>query len=221
MFNVVYQTYCTDIEKSINEVINYYQEQNKNFSWWFSPLSTPKNMHLSLPPYGFIPEEIEYGMYLEEVSVSQELPTSLDVKQPSHIEMYQDFISIICSYDTEALAYYNALDFSKVFATPAYRIFVGYNMNGEAVASASLYKTNKMIGIYDLITKKGHQRKGYGTTMMYKLIQYAMEELETRLIFLTASSYDGLNIYKKLGFKTFCTFECLEFFSTAKQSNKC
>ena len=77
--------------------------------------------------------------------------------------------------------------------------------DGQAVASAAVFFTGKVAGIFDIATRPEHRGRGFGSAMFAAALHVAADA-GARLAVLQASP-DGLNIYQRAGFKPLGTFE--------------
>jgi GNAT superfamily N-acetyltransferase len=94
--------------------------------------------------------------------------------------------------------------FREVFENPAvWRDFAGYvgYVEGVAVSTAATVISDGVIGVYNVATLSGHQRRGYGEAIM----RHALEEgrkrhgLERTIL---QSTPQGLPIYQRMGYRT-------------------
>jgi GNAT superfamily N-acetyltransferase len=78
--------------------------------------------------------------------------------------------------------------------------YVGY-VNGEPVSTAATVISDDVVGVYNVATLPGHQRRGYGEYIMRHALAMAHQEhgLERTVLQSTAQ---GLPIYQRMGYKT-------------------
>jgi GNAT superfamily N-acetyltransferase len=94
--------------------------------------------------------------------------------------------------------------FREVFEKPAvwerFAGYVGY-VRGEPVSTAATVVSDGAVGVYNVATLLGHQRKGYGESIMRYALEKAREEhgLERTILQSTAQ---GLPIYQRMGYRT-------------------
>lgn len=94
--------------------------------------------------------------------------------------------------------------FREVFEGPTvwrdFAAYVGY-VNGEPVATAATVIGGGAVGVYNVATVPGHQRRGYGETVMrYALQQARLEHGLSRTIL--QSTPDGFQLYQRMGYRT-------------------
>jgi len=76
--------------------------------------------------------------------------------------------------------------------------YVGY-LDGEAVATAATVTNAGVVGVYNVGTLPGHQRRGYGETMMRHVLDRAREEHGVERTILQ-STKDGMRLYQRMGY---------------------
>ncbi len=81
--------------------------------------------------------------------------------------------------------------------------FVGYvaYLDGEPVSTAATVVSSGAIGVYNVATVPGHQRKGFGEAVMRHALERAREAhgLERTILQSTAQGY---GIYERMGYRT-------------------
>ena len=94
--------------------------------------------------------------------------------------------------------------FREVFENPAvwneFAAYVGY-VNGEPVSTAATVVADGAVGVYNVATLPGHQRRGLGEAIMRHAIEKAQQEsgIERTILQSTAQ---GLPIYERMGYRT-------------------
>jgi ribosomal protein S18 acetylase RimI-like enzyme len=94
--------------------------------------------------------------------------------------------------------------FREVFETRSvWRDFAGYvgYVDGEPVSTAATVISDGVIGVYNVATLPGYQRRGFGEAVMRHALQKGREEhgLERTILQSTAQ---GLPIYQRMGYRT-------------------
>ena len=177
-------------------------------AWWIGPGSQTPDSDFILQSAGFHHAEYDVGMAcdLTAVTLDYELPESLEVKECALPQSFSDFgvvlASIFSPEDDYVKTFYNQLAELDAASIPSLKLFIGYEQN-KAVAISGLFLT-KCAGFFDIATRPEHQKKGYGSAMFYAALVHA-KKLGYEVGVLQASP-DGLNIYKRFGFKEVCDF---------------
>jgi GNAT superfamily N-acetyltransferase len=94
--------------------------------------------------------------------------------------------------------------FCEVFESPAvWKDFAGYvgYVDGEPVATAATVVSDGVVGVYNVGTLPGHQRRGYGEAIMRHALEKAREEHGFERTILQ-STPQGLPIYQRMGYRT-------------------
>jgi GNAT superfamily N-acetyltransferase len=94
--------------------------------------------------------------------------------------------------------------FCEVFENPTvWKEFAGYvgYVDGEPVSTAATVVSDSVVGVYNVATLPGHQRRGYGEAIMRHALEKAREEhgLERTIL---QSTTQGLPIYQRMGYRT-------------------
>jgi len=94
--------------------------------------------------------------------------------------------------------------FHEVFENDAvwrkFASYVGY-VDGEPVSTAAVVLGGSALGVYNVATLPGHQRRGYGETVM----RHALTDLRRRHGIdrvILQSTPAGLKLYQRMGFRT-------------------
>jgi ribosomal protein S18 acetylase RimI-like enzyme len=194
-------------QEDIASVTQYYSQRNLPASWWFSkPLAV--NVSESLRQAGWVHEETDVGMFL---SLTTAVPVCAGdaltrIELCDSLARFQDFGLVlsaifkpsnsleaknICSIYQKAGEHCSSLDERLVH-------LVGY-LEEVPVSTASLYLKNNIAGIFDIATPETWRRRGFGSEMFFHALQLAQRK-RAKICVLQASP-DGLNIYKRAGFK--------------------
>ena len=78
--------------------------------------------------------------------------------------------------------------------------WVGY-LDGEPVSTASTVTAAGAIGVYNVATLPGYQRRGYGEAILRHAVEQARLQHGISRTALQATT-QGLNLYERLGYRT-------------------
>jgi ribosomal protein S18 acetylase RimI-like enzyme len=78
--------------------------------------------------------------------------------------------------------------------------YVGY-IDGEPVSTAAAVLGGGAVGIYNVATMPGHQRRGYGEAVMRRAVEEAQREHGVTKTILQ-STPAGFRLYERMGFRT-------------------
>jgi GNAT superfamily N-acetyltransferase len=197
------------IHQEVQNAIAFFKTENLPFTWWIGPSSTPDDLDQYLMEEGLILESEEQAMVLQVDSlITQKPPLNLtiDCVYPLPSKRLCDFAKILGAYDETAITFYDKIAGIPCDPSAPCTLFVGY-VNQQPVAIGSLFFTQTLAGIFDLLTLENYRGHGYGTAMMQSMILFARNR-GYHHIGLSASSFEGVRIYERLGFKTCGQFMC-------------
>lgn len=139
------------------------------------------------------------GMVAERLAPQRrELPT-LEVRRVGPGQTSHDFCAI-----GSTCFHVPPLWFQEVFAADAvwdeFVSWVGY-VDGEPVSTAATVLGAGVVGVYNVATLPGHQRRGYGEAVMRHALEEARHEHAIERTVLQATS-QGLKLYERMGYRT-------------------
>jgi GNAT superfamily N-acetyltransferase len=212
MFNICWMNQVNPIylESSLNKIINYFFPNP--FALWMGPSSSPKQVEEILHKKGFVREANEIGMTLElgKFEDDNKLSDFTEIKEVFDENGMLNFIEVLENYDSFVREYYIkvARDLGFLKENP-YRFFY-LDIDGKTACIASLFFKNGVCGIFDMLTHDDFRKQGNASKMMKYLLLYAKNQGAVQ-IGLTASSFEAVSIYKKLGFIEMGNYECYEY----------
>lgn len=190
------------------EIFSYYKKNNRPMAWWVGPNSVSDFTDKCLGNAGFTHDELDIGMVCDLTQLIDDCqpPEKLTIHQCTTPEDYADFGEVLASIfdppDEQVKVFYNKMAKLHSDSIKDMILFIGYEGN-HPVATSCLFLTD-VAGIYDIATRPEKRNLGYGSAMFYRAL------IESKKIGLTKSvlqaSPEGLNIYKKFGFKELCKF---------------
>lgn len=210
MFNIVCDIKLD--QQSASAVIkNIIKDFNgRPFACWLGPSHTPKDIGTFLNAFGFVQETTEKAMICDLTQFKFDpMKTALVIKEAITPQEIFDFAEVLRPYDVEAPIFYQKVGALDDANNQPFRFFVGY-LEGEPICTGSLFFTENLAGIFDLVTGEGYQGQGFGTAMMEFLMHYAQQK-NFNYASLSASSDSGFRIYDRLGFKPLGNLECFEW----------
>ncbi|WP_244979340.1 GNAT family N-acetyltransferase [Bartonella queenslandensis] len=132
------------------------------------------------------------------------MPDNFKTKAVESLQGFIDYGNFIASVfepvDEETVIFYETIGrcYKKDHNVD---MLVGY-INNNPVAICFCIKTDRFVGVYDIVTNPYFQKRGFGTFMT----EIAIEHLKCHVIGMQAS-HEAINIYKKLGFINFREFK--------------
>jgi len=209
MFNYVLSARFTkeNVARRVGQVIHMFQENNLPFSWWIGESDSPSDLKNELYQQGLMFKEKDVGMILDLQSFSPKTESQLHFKRVSSTEALKDFGDIILAIGGHRECYeriYRHIPLSILQESSPLQMHIAY-LGDRPIVSGILVLGDNMAGIYYVATVPDERGRGYGTAMMEHLLNLAKQ----RGYFLAGleASHEGLNLYKRLGFKEVCIFE--------------
>lgn len=194
--------------EAAKKVFSYYKKNNQPMSWWIGPSSASALADKCLKNAGFAHDELDIGMVcdLTQIADNYQSPENLIIFKCTTPKEYTDFGEVLASIfdppDEQVKVFYNKMAAINADNIKDMILFVGYE--GEnPVATSCLFLTD-VAGIYDIATRPEKRKLGYGSAMFYRALLES-KKIGLRKCVLQASP-DGLNIYKRFGFKELCKF---------------
>lgn len=195
-------------EETALEVFSYYKKNNLPMAWWIGSSSASVFVDKCLEKAGFFHDEIDIGMVcdLTQVIDHYELPEELTIVKCLTPKDFADFGDVLASIfdppEIQVQVFYNKMATLNSDDIKDMILFVGYE-GVHPVATSCLFVTD-VGGIFDVATRPEKRNLGYGSAMFYRaLIESKRRGLKKSIL---QSSSDGLNIYKRFGFKELCQF---------------
>lgn len=203
-FNIVHVTDGQYISSNELEIaLEHYLKQGFDFCLWVSKTHLTDRLRVFLKSLRLDEVGREPGLVL---NLAQYVTAPIDnqesiriVTSKKELQSYAYILSLNWSPpDQHLIAYYDRV--SKTILKQDGLVLACYYVNDEPVATVELFPTdNKTVGIYNLSTHTGHRGKGIGTALMNFVLNLAKERGYEQAVLL--ASEDGVNIYRKLGFK--------------------
>jgi ribosomal protein S18 acetylase RimI-like enzyme len=209
-FNLVCRARLLDASagERIREVIDYFRDVGRPFSWWRGPGTTPADLDARLVAAGLAEAETETAMVatLEQVQWVEPKHPRLHIRRVRGAEQLHDFAHTIgmreTAPDPDVLRFYEQAASVLLDADTPLWLYVGY-VDDAPVATAELTVGGGVVGLYNISTLPAHRRRGIGTAMTLHPLRDALKQGH-RTAILQAST-DGARLYPRLGFETFGT----------------
>ena len=207
-FNQVMQTNvgADDADAAIDGMLAFFAEKSRPMRWSVTPSSQPSDLEARLQSRGLRPApSVLTGMALELAELPDPAPpANLAIERVSDADGLETWLRCYVSGFgmTEAAArpffdLYREIGFDD---SAPFRHYVG-SLNGEAVASSTVFLGAGVASIWHVGTDPAARRQGIGAAMTLAPLREA-EALGYRAGVLGASA-DGLGVYQRLGFRTY------------------
>jgi ribosomal protein S18 acetylase RimI-like enzyme len=178
-------------------------------AWWTCEEVRDAYVSSTLEEYRFLEDEVDIGMVanLDDLPQGIDYPPNLKFRMANYFEEINDFGKIIASLfeppDDFILPFYRRVGELDNLENRPLRLFLGY-VDNKPVCTSSIFLLRQTASLFDISTLQEFRNCGYGSAITHYTLSYA-KKLGARFATLQAAP-DGLNIYKRMGFKEACTF---------------
>lgn len=203
MFNIVCVENVID-DDEISKIIQTYNNESVPFAWWYGFEGQEDTLEKQLKAHGLHQSEEELAMVLEENQFQMPNPIdALDIQTVNTQEKLETFIKIICKLlPDEAKAiesyYHAAADYILSEHSPM-QLFIGL-LDGQPASTCSVYPSEHVAGIYDVITLPEYRGRKIATAMTGEAARYGFSTGADYVV-LTATD-TAKAVYEKMGFKS-------------------
>jgi GNAT superfamily N-acetyltransferase len=196
------------VDERIKTVLDRYREGNVPMIWWTGPATQPPDLGNRLQAHGLMHSDDLPGMAvdLHHLSDHRPPPTTCTIQQVDNAEALQTWCRVcIAGFDMPDFAgnaLYDLLihkGFSPDLPSRNYLAMV----DGQPVATTSVYVGAGVAGIYNVATLPHARRQGVATALILRALTDA-HTLGYRIATLQSSPM-GLGIYQQVGFREYCT----------------
>jgi GNAT superfamily N-acetyltransferase len=200
--------------KKIKENITFFKKRKVPFLWVIGPSSTPKNMGNLLVKNGFMLEKLQGMVYnLNILSTEREIVNRVEIIKIENMETLKLWNSIILmgfGFPKEVRSNFFYKAFSSILLNnkASASAFLAYYDGNPVASSLVLYKAG-VAGIHMITTLEEARGKGIGTAITLAPLNEAKKlGYETAILHSTEM---GINMYKQMGFKEYCTIELFKW----------
>lgn len=196
--------------KKIKENITFFEKRQVPFLWVLGPSSTPKKMGELLIKNGFIIDKLQGMAYnLKILDTERELLNKVEIikiESMNALKVWNDIILTGFDFPKEVRSdfFFEAFSFILLKDRASASAFLAYYDGNPVASSLVLYKAG-VAGIHLVTTLEEARGKGIGTAITLAPLNEAKKlGYETAILHSTEM---GLNMYKRMGFKEYCTIE--------------
>lgn len=196
--------------KKIKENITFFEKRQVPFLWVLGPSSTPKKMGELLIKNGFIIDKLQGMAYnLKILDTERELLNKVEIikiESMNALKVWNDIILTGFDFPKEVRTdfFFEAFSFILLKDRASASAFLAYYDGNPVASSLVLYKAG-VAGIHLVTTLEEARGKGIGTAITLAPLNEAKKlGYETAILHSTEM---GLNMYKRMGFKEYCTIE--------------
>ena len=198
-----------DGKRTIAKVCEEFNSARLPSAWWTCEEFRDVYVSSTLEEHGFIEDEADLGMVANLDGLPQEIqyPLNLKFRMATSSEEINEFGKIIASLfeppDDFVMPFYRRVGELDNLENRPLRLFLGY-VDNKPVCTSSIFLLRQTASLFDISTLQEFRNCGYGSAITHYTLSYA-KKLGAHFATLQAAP-DGVNIYKRMGFKEACTF---------------
>lgn len=196
-------------DRAIASAVNRGRERGVPMLWWAGPSSRPFDLGARLEEHGFLPAETPPGMAADLHALPDWTGGSpgLRIEEVGNEEMLRMWCRTLAEgfempdfAEAAFLDLFHGQGFGPGLPCRNYLAL----LDGAPVATASLFLSSGVAGIYNVTTVPNARRRGFGAAITLKPLLDA-RAAGYRVGILHAST-EGAPVYRRLGFREYCTF---------------
>lgn len=191
---------------AIDLVLSHFQQRHLPFHWYIGPSSRPTDFGHLLQARGITHEEDEPGMAVDLFALNEEIPvsSSLTIHPVITDELLQQWVGVWgCTAPEEVIwQFFTVYSGLHLDLDSPLRLYLG-TLDGKPVATVGLFFGGGVASVKHVATLPHLRQQGIGAAMTLMAAREA-RTLGYRIGILTASPM-GINIYRRLGFREYCT----------------
>ena len=214
VFNGVLRTQLEgdELSAAVERVLAHFQHRQLPFEWNVGPSSRAQGLDQLLLDRGMIREEDEPGMAADLYTLSEEVADvpNLIIQEVTTDKQLQQWSRTWGSGAPVEVGehWYTLYKGLKLDQDSPVHFYLGL-LDDEPVATVALFFAAGVAAIHHVVTTHKVRRMGIGAAVTLRAAQEARRH-GYHIAILTASSL-GINIYRRLGFREYCTFSTYEW----------
>jgi ribosomal protein S18 acetylase RimI-like enzyme len=166
---------------------------------WISDVKTRRRSRKIFEDHGLRHSVDLPGMVAERMLPSTKRLPKMEIRRVTDSATREAFCGIgsVC-FHVPPMWFGEVFDSNGVWN--GFRGYVGY-ADGEPVTTTAIVLGGDAVGVYNVGTLPGHQRRGYGETVMRHAVADAQREHQMERVVLQ-STPAGMRLYERMGFRT-------------------
>lgn len=208
-FNIIYIDKPNLQKEELAQVLDYFKSKDLDYCIWINKENLSTTTQSIFNDLNIEEQASEVGMVVEfEDYQFVENVNHLNIRRVNNAESLATYARVIAENwtpaDQNVISYYNKTVEHYLDPNNKIQLLIYYH-EGTPVSCVELFPTNnETIGFYGFATLEAYRGKGIGTTLLTFALNIAKEMGYKNAIL--QGTEDGLNIYKKFGFKDYTTY---------------
>ena len=202
-----------EISDEIEAVKNFFKQRNVPWYWWMNRNPLPKNIGAILEQNGLKyiapPLPAMVAPNKQDVRLFPDYPSNIKVWRAASIhdlQMASKIRRIAFGFpEGEALAYFEAMESDWLSDESPARLYLAGLTESEPVSIGAVIHALGIPGIYVMATLPEYHRKGFGKSILTRLLAEAARS-DGKIVALTASK-SGAGLYAQFGLKQVFGFD--------------
>ena len=196
-------------ESAVEERLKQFTAYHVSIAWLVGPSTQPASLGTCLQQQGWMRDDAPgMAVDLQSLDASPSFPSQLTITHVSDAEQLKIWLRVMTTgseIPEEGLhLLLDVVTQRGMQEDPIIHYYLGM-LDDRPVATSLLYVGGGVAGIYDVATLPEVRRQGIGGALTVAPLLHA-RTLGYRIGVLQASSM-GLNLYRRLGFREYCTFQ--------------
>lgn len=208
-FNILYINQPELTQSELGEALNHYKTNDLDYCIWINKENLSVQVQHAFNAFGIEEQASEVGMGLDLTTyqpiMDERHPHIHKVTNEAHLATYASVIAENWTpADQNVLRYYKQTSDHYLDPNNKIQLLIYYH-KGQPVSCVELFPSDaETIGFYGFATLEKFRGMGIGTTLLTFALNKAKESGYKNAIL--QGTADGLNIYKKMGFKEYTTY---------------
>lgn len=207
---VIQSRFSDDLtDAALKQSLKQLAAQHVSMAWLIGPSTRPANLGERLEKHGWFHDQEAPGMAIDLRTLDESLspPSRLSVERVSDGTTLQKWLRVMCQGSEMPASVLDPLfEVARNYRFEEEAEVICYlgRLDGRPAATSMLYLDAGVAGIYNVATLPEDRGQGLGTALTLASLLDA--RVRGYRIGVLQSSLMGLNIYRRLGFREYCTF---------------